>query len=61
MTSGQLLDTELVTFVAEYADLMIPIMQAVQQYGLQKRYLQHFRKPVDHFYSPVILHKRYAS
>jgi predicted RecB family nuclease len=54
-------DTEFETFVAEVHDLMIPIMQAVQQHGLKKRHLQNFRKPVDHFYSHVILHKHYTS
>jgi predicted RecB family nuclease len=54
-------DTEFETFVAAVRDLIIPIMQAVQQYGLQKRHLQHFRKSVDHFYRHVILHKPYAS
>jgi hypothetical protein len=54
-------DTELETFVAAVRDLIIPIMHAVQQYGLQKKHLQHFRQSVDHFYRQVILHKRYAS
>jgi predicted RecB family nuclease len=54
-------DTEFETFVAEVRDLMIPIMQGVQQYGLKKRHLQNFRQPVDHFYSSVILNKHYTS
>jgi len=54
-------DTELETFVAAVRDLIIPIMHAVQQYGLQKKHLQHFRQSVDHFYRQVILHKPYAS
>jgi predicted RecB family nuclease len=54
-------DTELETFVAAVRDLIIPIMQAIQRYGLQKRHLQHFRKSVDHFYHHVILHQPYVS
>jgi len=54
-------DTELETFVAAVRDLIIPIMHAVQQYGLQQKHLQHFRQSVDQFYRQVILHKPYAS
>jgi hypothetical protein len=47
-------DTEFETFVAEVRNLIIPIMQAVQTYGLKKRYLQNFRKSVDHFYEVIV-------
>jgi hypothetical protein len=53
-------DTEFETFVAEVRNLIVPIMQAVQTYGLKKRYLQHFRKSVDHFYE-VIVDKHWTS
>ena len=54
-------DIELETFVAAVRDLIIPMMHAVQQYGLHKKHLQHFRKSVDHFYRQVIVPQRYAS
>lgn len=54
-------DVEFEAFVGEVRDLIIPIMQAVQKYGLRKRHLQNFRKPVDHFYNKVIVDKHYTS
>jgi len=54
-------DRELETFVAAVRDLLIPIMQAIQRYGLHKRHLQHFRKSVDLFYRQVVLHQPYVS
>jgi hypothetical protein len=54
-------DRELETFVATVRDLLIPIMRAIQRYGLRKRHLQHFRKSVALFYRQVILHQPYVS
>ena len=54
-------DTEVERFVLELRDLIIPIMEAVQKYGLKKRNLNKFRKQVDQFYKKVIIGKRYRS
>ncbi len=54
-------DTEFERFVLEVRNLIIPIMEAVQKYGLKKRNLNKFKKPVDKFYKRVITDKRYKS
>ena len=54
-------DTEFETFVFEVRNLIIPIMEAVQRYGLKKRNLNKFRKPVDKFYIRLIANKHYKS
>ena len=48
-------DAEYAAFVTEVRNLIIPIMEAVQKYGLKKRHLNKFRKPVDRFYRTVIV------
>jgi hypothetical protein len=48
-------------FVLEVRNLIIPIMEAVQKYGLKKRNLTKFKKSVDKFYKKVIVNKRYKS
>jgi Transposase IS66 family len=53
-------DTEFERFVIEVRNLIIPIMEAIQTYGLKKRHLHKFQKPVDTFYKEVIM-KRYTS
>ena len=54
-------NTEFETFVLEVRNLMVPIMEAVQKYGLKKRNLNKFRKQVDIFYKDVITDKYYRS
>ena len=54
-------DTEFETFVSEVRNLIIPIMETVQQYGLKKRHLQKFMKQVDAFYIRTISGKHYTS
>ena len=54
-------DTEFELFVLAVRNLIIPIMEAVQKYGLKKRNLNKFRKQVDKFYSNLIIEKRYRS
>ena len=53
-------DTEFEGFIIEVRNLIIPIMEAIQTYGLKKRHLHKFQKPVDNFYQQVIM-KRYTS
>jgi predicted RecB family nuclease len=54
-------DKEYETFVLEIRDLIIPIMETVQQYGLKMNHLTQFIKQVDDFYMRVIIEKQYKS
>ena len=54
-------DSEYETFVSEVRNLIIPIMEAVQQYGLKKRHLQKFMQHVSAFYTRTINGKQYSS
>jgi hypothetical protein len=53
-------DTEFEHFVIAVRNLLIPIMEAIQTYGLKQRHLYKFQKAVDTFYEAVIM-KRYTS
>ena len=54
-------DKEFEAFILTIRDLIIPIMEAIQKYGLKKRNLNKFKKYVDQFYLKVIIDKRYKS
>jgi hypothetical protein len=54
-------DTEFAAFVLEVKNLIIPIMEAVQEYGLKKRHLCKFKTQVDEFYEKVIIDSHYKS
>ena len=54
-------DTEFEYFLAEVRNLIVPILEAVEQYGLKKRHLQKFKKNVEKFYSKHITDKVYKS
>ena len=54
-------DTEFEMFVLEVKDLIIPIMETVQRYGLKRRNLIKFKKKVDKFYQNIITDKTYKS
>ena len=54
-------DTEFENLVHEIRLLIIPIMEAVQKYGLKKRHLRKFLKQVDLFYKKAIVDKEYKS
>ena len=54
-------DTEYEFFVLELRNLIIPIMEAIQKYGLKKFHLNKFQKFVDRFYENVITDKQYKS
>jgi predicted RecB family nuclease len=47
-------DAEFEAFVIAVRNLIIPIMEGVQRYGLKKHYLNKFKKSVDAFYQDVI-------
>jgi len=54
-------DTELETFVLDVRDLLVPILEAANKYGLRKRNLRKFTKTVDSFYRRVITSRTYRS
>ena len=54
-------DTELETFVLDVRDLLVPILEAANKYGLKKRNLRKFTRSVDSFYRRVITSRVYRS
>ena len=54
-------DAEYENFVLEVRNLIVPIMEGVQSFGLKKRKLNKFKKLVDEFYKNVITDKNYKS
>lgn len=55
------LDSEYEMFVSEVRGLIVPIMEAVQKYGLKRCHLNRFTKQVDTFYARIITDKSYKS
>jgi Transposase IS66 family len=56
-----LADIEYEAFVLEVKNLVIPIMETVQEYGLKKRNLNKFKAQIDDFYKNFIINKSYKS
>jgi hypothetical protein len=54
-------DTELEMFALEVKNLIVPVMEEVQKYGLKKRVLYKFKQDVDGFYKRTINDKRLKS
>ena len=54
-------DSEFESFILEVKNLLVPMLAAVQKYGLKKRHLQKFGKQIDHFYEKVIADRIYRS
>jgi predicted RecB family nuclease len=54
-------DIELEAFVLEVRNLIVPIMEEVQRYGLKKQYLSRFKVQVEEFYGKAIINKYYKS
>ncbi len=54
-------DSEYAAFVVEVKNLIVPIMESIQKYGLKKRYLSQFTKHINSFYQTVIEQKHYKS
>ena len=54
-------DIEYEAFVGKFRDLVVPIMETIQRYGLKKRHLNKFRKKVDMFYKRCITTCYYKS
>jgi Transposase IS66 family len=55
------LDKEYETFVSQVRTLIVPIMEAIQHYGLKRRHLHKFEQDVQTFYDEVIRGKSYTS
>ena len=54
-------DGEFEAFILEVKNLLVPILEAVQKYGLKKRHLQKFSKQIEQFYERVITDRTYLS
>jgi predicted RecB family nuclease len=54
-------DNEYEEFVLEVRNLILPIMETVQIYGLKKRNLNKFKKQVEKFYNQMIFAKKCKS
>jgi hypothetical protein len=54
-------DRELEGFVSEVKELLVPMLAAVDRYGLKARYLRRFRRDVDRFYKRSVDGKAYDS
>jgi hypothetical protein len=54
-------DVELETFVSSVRDLIVPIFEAMEQYGQKLRHLGRFRQSVDQFYARHIVANSYRS
>lgn len=54
-------DGEFEAFILEVKNLIVPMLEAVQKYGLKKRYLHKFNKQIDQFYERVIMDRTYHS
>jgi Transposase IS66 family len=54
-------DSEFESFILEVKNLLVPMLEAVQKYGLKKRHLQKFSKQIDQFYERVITDRTYHS
>ncbi|MGH2640053.1 MAG: IS66 family transposase, partial [Rhabdochlamydiaceae bacterium] len=54
-------DGEFESFILEVKNLLVPMLEAVQKYGLKKRHLHKFSKLIEQFYEKVITDKIYHS
>jgi hypothetical protein len=54
-------DREFESFVGQLRDLVLPIFEAVERYGLKSWHLRRFLKPVDKFYEAKINGRAYES
>ena len=52
-------NTEFESFVFEVKNLLVPILEAVEKYGLKRRHLNKFKKPVEQFYKKNIVDRDY--
>jgi hypothetical protein len=52
---------EFETFVSEVKNLLVPIFEAVETYGLKRRHLHKFHPSIDRFYQKHIVDRIYTS
>jgi hypothetical protein len=52
---------EFEAFVSDVRDMIVPIFEAIERYGLKKRNLSKFKKAVDRFYQKTIRARVYES
>ena len=53
-------DEELQEFVAAVKDLIVPVIEAIDRWGLNAKHLRRFKKQVAQFYSTVIDSREYS-
>jgi hypothetical protein len=53
-------DEELQQFVLAVKELIVPIIEAIDRWGLNAKHLRRFKKQVDRFYTTVIEGREYA-
>ena len=53
-------DEELQGFVSAVKNLIVPILEAIDRWGLKAKHLLRFKKEVDRFYTMVIEGREYA-
>ena len=53
-------DEEYLKFVLHIKDLMVPILEAIDRWGLRAKHLRRFKRQVDRFYRTVIDDREYA-
>jgi hypothetical protein len=53
-------DEELQEFVSAVKDLIVPVIEAIDRWGLKAKHLRGFKKEVDRFYKTVIESREYA-
>jgi hypothetical protein len=56
-----LFDEEFELFIFKVKNMMVPILEAVDKYGLKKRHLNKFKKSVEQFYMDNIVDVDYIS
>jgi predicted RecB family nuclease len=54
-------DRELETFAVAVQDLLVPILEAVDRFGLKARHLRKFERDVERFYRKNIIGREYVS
>ena len=54
-------DKEYENFVSKIRNLIVPIIQTADQYGLKKHFLKKYQKPINNFYKQDIDNKVYKS
>jgi hypothetical protein len=54
-------NSEFESFVLDVRNLLVPMLEAVDKYGLKMRHLRRFKKSVDRFYKRSITNRTYQS